>query len=169
MSKKQQATFPGAGNDFYKTNGVDASFSTDGPSLTRQEFAAEADINTIMKQYEGYNTGPGNLPNQRDPAAMFYADFTALPKSLMDYHAMMDTAQTAFMTLPAEVRREFNNSPVEFYEFASDPENIGQLRTWGLAAPEKVPEPPMKVEIVAGGDQVKPAAAPGGAATHGST
>lgn len=155
MSKNGNATFPQAANDFVKSNGVDASFRTVGPSLTRQEFVEECDINTLMSKYDKHaGTGPGMLSHQ-DPS-MFYADFTQLPDSLLEYHNYMDRAHSSFMTLPAAVRREFENDATMFVEFASDPENLSQMRTWGLAPPEKVEAAPMKVEVVS------PAAPPPG-------
>lgn len=144
----------------------------DQPSLTRQEFADECDINTLMAQYEKHaGTGAGNLPNQRRDEP-FYADFTALPGSLLEYMEFMDTAERAFMSLPAQVRREFDNSPHMFVEFASDPENLSQMRTWGLAAPDPQEEPPGPIGMPASS---APAGAPpapqgpAGASTHGPT
>lgn len=138
---KSKVEFPNAVHDFYKSNGVDARFFTVGPSATRQEFLEECDINTLMKKYEGHaGTGPGMLQHQ-DPA-MFYADFTDLPQSLLEYHAFMDRAQFSFMSLPASVRKEFDNDAALFVEFATHPDNLEQMRTWGLAPPApKAPEP----------------------------
>lgn len=148
MSKKIE--FPQAAHDFYKSNGVDAKTYNYEPSMARQEFAEECDINQLMKRYETYaGTGPGNLPlSNNDPSKMFYADFTALPMNLIDYHQYMAEAEHAFMTLPAVVRREFENSPYLFVEFASDPANLEQMRTWGLAPAAPKEPPPQKVEIV---------------------
>ena len=132
MSKN---TFPQALHGFYKSNGVDAGFATEGPSLTRQEFAEECDINTLMKRYDGHVIGgPGNM----SPANMMYADFTQVPGTLMEYHEFMQMAEAEFMRLPAVVRKEFENDPQQFVEFASDPENLPQMVTWGLADPKKV-------------------------------
>lgn len=152
MSKKDYSydadpVFPQAMHDFRKYNGAtDHVFNTVGPSLTRQEFKEECDINTLMSKYDAHVIGgPGNMPR----AEPFYADFTQVPGNLLDYMEFMNMAQAQFMALPAAVRREFDNSPHMFVEFASDPENIDQLRTWGLAPP-KPPEKP----------QERPAAAP---------
>lgn len=154
MSKKSIA--PQAVHDFVKANAADTALICHDESLTRQEFAEECDINTLMRRYEGHAQGPSNLP-MRDPGQMFYADFTVLPSSVMEFHEYMNTVQASFMSLPAAVRKEFNNSPYEFVDFASDPENLPQLRTWGLAAPEKAPAAPIKVEVVSPGPPAKPA------------
>lgn len=142
-----KVSFPQAGNDFHKTNGGDHATVVVGPSLTRQEFAEECDINTLMKKYDGYvNTGPNGLRNPQD---MFYADFTQMPDNLMAFHQYMAEADHAFMQLPAIVRKEFENSAYQFVEFAADPDNLPQLREWGLAPPAKPEKPePMEVRVV---------------------
>lgn len=140
MSKSNSSNPGMAVYDFYKSNGSDTAIYNDEPSMTRQEFADECDINTIMRRYEVAGATINGLP--RDTAiAPFYADFTRMPTNLLDYMAQMDEANAAFMTLPATVRREFDNSAVQFVDFASDPENLPQMRSWGLAPP--LPEPPM--------------------------
>lgn len=116
-------------------------------SMTRQEFAEECDINALMKRYEGHAIGGPGLLQHMDPS-MFYADFTQLPNTLQEYHAFMDRAQFSFMSLPAAVRKEFENDATMFVEFAADPENLSQMRTWGLAPPEKAVEAPVKVEVI---------------------
>lgn len=161
--------FQEASNDFYKSSSRSKDFvtNTDGPSLTRQEFAEECDINTLMAKYDTHVIGgPGNLP----PMEPVYTDFTTAPSSLLEYMTLMIDAEKAFMSLPAVVRREFDNSAQMFVDFASDPENLDQMRTWGLAPPAKAPEAPMRVEVVT------PAAPPEASkkppekvSTHGST
>ncbi|WNK14164.1 MAG: internal scaffolding protein [Microvirus sp.] len=137
-----KVTFPQAGHDFYKSNGANTVYNTVGPSLTRQEFAEECDINTLMKRYETYGTSVNGLrPDAQKDA--FYADFSQMPNNLLDYMGMVKEAETAFMMLPASVRREFDNDAVAFVDFASDPSNIEQMRNWGLAAPAKAPERPL--------------------------
>lgn len=161
--------FPQAAHDFRKTNGGDHSFVTDGPSLTRQEFAEECDINTLMARYDNAIAGgPNMLPPP--PDAMHYIDWSSAPSTLLEYMDMMQVATDAFMKLPAVVRKEFDNDAVQFADFASDPENLPQMRTWGLAAPEKAKDEPMQVRIVP--EPAKPGDAPkaaDAAATHVST
>lgn len=139
MSSKKQEY---ASHDWGKTNGLDREVHLvmpGGPSLCRQEFAAECDINEIMRRYEV----TGILPNDgREPQ---YVDFTALPRDLMSTMEILNDAEAAFMTLPARVRREFDNDPISFVAFAGDPENLDQMREWGLAPkpePTVSPVPP---------------------------
>lgn len=111
------------------------------PSMTRQEFADESDVNNIMKKFQKTGILPANVTQQPQ-----YLDLTKVP----DLQTAMNVkiqADKAFMTLPAKVRREFDNDPVKFVEFATDKDNLPKLREWGLAAPEKAPDPPLKVEV----------------------
>ncbi|QCQ84577.1 internal scaffolding protein [Blackfly microvirus SF02] len=105
----------------------------EGPSLTRQEFADECDINVLMAQYE--KTGTINHFNSATPQ---YLDLTEMPDDLMGSLAVMKEAELAFMRLPAKVRKEFDNDPLDFTNYALDPNNLDQLREWGLAAPKPV-------------------------------
>lgn len=113
-----------------------------GRSRTRQEFQDECDINAIMKRYE--KTGVLTHYSKREPQYIDFGD------GVPDFHTamnMMVAAETAFLTLPAVVRKRFENDPQEFVAFASNAENIGQLREWGLAAPEKAADAPIRVEV----------------------
>jgi len=110
---------------------------TGGPSRTRQEFAAECDINTIMARYE--RTGVVSHVAARPPA---YLDLSDVP-DLMGALAVLEAAGAAFDGLPAHIRREFDNDVPKFVAFAEDPANIDRLREWGLAEPLPVPGSPL--------------------------
>jgi len=126
-----EPTYDPALRDFFKPH--DSFAVADwGPSLTRQEFVDECDINQIMLKYERTGVLPG--PNAAEP---MYVDFTQIPDNLADSLRMMDEAQTAFMQLPATIRREFDNNALAFTEFAMDPTNLDQMRDWGLAKPKE--------------------------------
>lgn len=103
------------------------------PSLAKQSFRDEANINNIMARYE--RTGIIEHQNKFNGQ---YGDFT----SDLDYHGAMNqviAAQNMFETLPAKVRAKFNNDPGQFLEFADNPENSDELIEMGLAsAPENV-------------------------------
>lgn len=107
------------------------------PSLTKQCFAADADINNIMRKFE--QTGMIDHLSKYEGS---YQDLTDMP----DYHTALNaviSAQEMFMSLPAEVRANFKNDPGEFLEFVDKPENIDKLREWGLAS-ELDPKPVLK-------------------------
>lgn len=133
---KAPVTVPPELYDFYACNGSDTGLRNDEPSLTRQEFSEECDINVIMAQYE--KTGVISHVVSREP---LYLDLGDMPdfRTAMD---MMAEAEKAFMSLPAKVRREFDNDAREFVEFAQDPANLDKMREYGLAPPAEEPEPP---------------------------
>lgn len=129
-------------NNFYKVSGVRSDYYDDQPSLTRQEFKAECDINTIMDRYE--KSGAFSHVNRAQP---IYMDCTQFP----DLRGAMDTmrvAGEAFAMLPAKVRREFDNDAQKFVDYARDPANLKQMREWGLADPEKPAPLPIEVKVV---------------------
>lgn len=135
---------------------IDVGADNDLPSMTRQEFTDECDINRLMAKYESHKF----LPNAKTQEPM-YLDFCDMPDLPTAMRAMMD-AEEAFMSLPARVRREFDNDAMRFVEYASDAGNSEQLVEWGLAAPPAPPEKPIEVRVVADppppGDAPKPTA-----------
>jgi hypothetical protein len=129
-------------HDFYKPGSADPVVLDWGPSLTRQEFAAECDINTIMERYE--TTGTINHVARTEP---LYLDYTAVPRDLASAMDFMRGASQEFMRLPAHVRREFDNDPKLFVDYAADPKNVDRMREWDLAKkPQEAPSP-IRVEV----------------------
>jgi len=129
-------------NDFYKTSGVRCDIDEFDPSLTRQEFAEECDINTIMARYEA-----GGAVSHVNKAQPVFLDTTLYPGLQASMDAFRE-ASLSFAALPAQVRREFDNDPQKFVDFAVDPENLDRMREWGLAAPKAAPAAPVKVEVI---------------------
>lgn len=133
---------PEAVNDWYKPAQVRGDMGLFEPSMARQEFADECDINVLMARYEA-----GGAVTHVNQAVPVYMDVTAVPdlRGAMD---AMRVATAAFLSLPAKVRRQFDNDPQAFVDFAQDGVNLEQMRSWGLApAVEPVP-PPLRVEVV---------------------
>lgn len=97
------------------------------PSLAKQSFADECDINTIVNRFGlGYEM-PENV------AAPVYGDFT---EQINDYHTAMNfiaAAHESFDALHADVRSRFNNDPGQFVDFVNDPVNGPELVRMGLA------------------------------------
>lgn len=120
---------------------VQISFGDPSKSKTRQEFKEECDVNELMRRFQK----TGIMP--QGSSAPRYLDCTAVP-NFQDAMQLMIDADKAFMRLPAIVRKEFDNDPQAFVAFAQDADNLGKLREWGLAAPEKVADAPMRVEVV---------------------
>lgn len=104
------------------------------PTLTKQSFAEEVDINTIVRRF-GLT---GELPQGvRMPT---YGDF----QGITDFHEAVNAiaqANESFDAMPGEVRARFHNDPGEFVAFCSDPENRAEARKLGLLAAEVVPAP----------------------------
>lgn len=126
-----------------KRSRVYADLSCYVGSMTKQEFAADCDINNIVKNF----MKTGQLPlSQRMPN---YGDFTSALDFQSSLHVVI-RAQEQFASLPADVRKRFANDPAEFLAFINDPENSQEAIKLGLAI-EAVPEPtpePQKVIVV---------------------
>lgn len=109
------------------------------PSLTRQEFAADADINVIIERMGlGYEMPVNTIPPMD-------GDFTDLP----DFTAatqMIRRAQEVFNALPAKIRNRFENDPQKYIDFFQDPENGLEAIKLGLVKPplpvDTPPAPP---------------------------
>lgn len=124
-------------------------------TMTQQHMAEATDINNIMKKYEA--TGLLDHLNQYQGE---YGDFTVMP----DFHTAMNKikdAEEMFLTIPASIRDKFENDAGKFVEFASNPENLDELREMGLApqAPVESEHPTTKAKkaekIVPSGDNQK--------------
>lgn len=119
------------------------------PSRTQQHMADECNINTIVKRFGLTGTLPqaAKLPT--------YGDFTGL----YDYQTALNALQEAnevFDSLPADIRKRFENNPAMFVDFCSNSDNLDELREMGLAKPApvvSVPQEPMQPgsEPAAGG------------------
>lgn len=110
----------------------------DSPSMTKQSFKDECDINNILDRYQ--RTG---MIDHLTKHNYQYGDFDPV-----EYHDAMNTiaeGNTMFEELPSKVRAYFEGDPQKFMEYAQDEANIEQLREWGLAKPYQhvdLPDPP---------------------------
>lgn len=101
-------------------------------SLAQQQFAEEADINTIVKRF-GLT---GELPTVPHPPT--YADFG----DVMDFQSAQNAiiaATQGFMAFPAPLRAQFDNDPQRMIEFLSDPANRKEAESLGLVT-KKTPQ-----------------------------
>lgn len=110
-------------------SGLDCSVDRDTgeylPSMTKQSFAEECDINTIVRRF-GLT---GELPE--GVRAPTFGDFQDVP----DYHSAMNAirqADEAFFEMPAELRARFGNDAGLFVEFCSDEKNRDEAERMGL-------------------------------------
>lgn len=104
-------------------------------SRTLQAFRDECDVNQIMAKFER----TALLDHVREYEGR-YGDFTDCPQ---DFHMAMNQVRRTmamFGTLPAKVRKQFNNDPGMFVEFVSGADEA-QLREAGLIPPGDTAEP----------------------------
>lgn len=139
----------GLSSAFVQHEPVDVLF--DEPSRTRQEFAAECDINVIMAGYER-----SGVLSHMNPVQPMYLDLSEGVPDLRESLDIVRTATESFMSLPARVRAQFDNDPVAFVDYCGVEANRDQLKEWGLLKPE-APEPPVtRVEVVNASPQPGP-------------
>lgn len=109
---------------------------TPGKTMTEQAHGNACNINTIVNRYKAGQPLP-----ERDGQPNF-GDFS----QVVDYHeavTQVDEAETAFMALPASLRKHFNNDPGQLLQFISDPNNRDEAIRLGLLKrpePETVPQ-----------------------------
>lgn len=101
------------------------------PSLTQQQFAADADINNIMAKYSktGCLVDPILTPS-RKPS---FGDFSGVP----EFQAAQDLlAQSfeAFDAMPSHLRARFSNDPVNLLAFLEDPSNRDEAVRLGICS-----------------------------------
>jgi len=121
------------------------------PTMTKQEFIAESDINNIVRDFTPRVMAELTL------RTLQAGGFDELPDNL-DYQQALEiagSAQNTFATLPAQVRKRFDNDPGKFLQFMQDPANQDEAIKLGLAtdtrpivekAPEKAPEAPLEAK-----------------------
>lgn len=106
------------------------------PTLTKQAFGPECNINNIMARYQ--KSGVVEHINNRTPV---YGDFAEIP----DYQTALDivyTAEDAFLQLPSQVRKFFNNDPSFMLAFMQDPKNLDTCQKLGLIPKTEVAQKP---------------------------
>jgi phage internal scaffolding protein len=116
-----------------------------GESLTQQHFKKETDIVEIIKKHDR----TGIIEHVARGVAQ-YGDYSEV-NEYREALDMVNSATANFMSLPAELRKMFDNDPGAFFEFATDPKNEAKMQEMGLAEkpqaaaadllPEADPEP----------------------------
>ncbi len=92
-----------------------------GESRTKQAFREETDINRIL--------AIGNKTGAISHLAKYegtYGDFEQF--DFLTAQLQIRKGDEIFEALPAELRREFSQSPRLFFEFVNDPANKGRLK-----------------------------------------
>ncbi|AKI26870.1 internal scaffolding protein VP3 [Gokushovirinae Bog1183_53] len=120
----------------------------DEPSLTKQSFAADADINNILARYArtGYMTDPLN-PSTRKPQ---YGDFSSVP-DFQEAQEIVNDAYEMFEALPGQLRARFNHDPAGLLAFLAEPSNYEEAVKLGIIEPKIEPKidqkPPVSEEV----------------------
>lgn len=83
------------------------------PSRTKQEFKEEVNINEIIARMRRGISPPAWMTS----ATPRFGDFTDLPVSFQEAHAIMQKGNEVFMSLPLEMRRAADH----------DPRNLGKI------------------------------------------
>ncbi len=110
-------------------NSASSTFVFRKPSLAKQSFRDECDINYILRQFNVTGQLPaGSVQPQ-------YGDFSGITDYQSALNAVM-AAQDSFLQLPAKLRARFDNDPALFVEFASDEANRDEMKALGLLSQE---------------------------------
>lgn len=106
-----------------------------GVSRTQQSQKEDADINVIVRRFgvTGMIPQVQRLPTFQDFEGVF--DFQSAQNALVQ-------ANRAFMQVPAAVRARFANDARLFVDFCSDPKNLDELRSMGLAPKKETRDVP---------------------------
>lgn len=88
---------------------------------TKQSFKAETDINRILSRAQK----TGTISHLAKHEAR-YGDFAGF--DFQEAQLMIAQGNQIFDELPSEIRKEFNQSPQEFFEFTNDPAHADKLR-----------------------------------------
>jgi phage internal scaffolding protein len=110
-------------------NSARSTFVFSKPSLAKQSFRDECDINNILRQFNVTGQLPAGSVQPR------YGDFSGITDYQSALNAVM-AAQDSFLALPAKLRARFDNDPALFVEFASDEANKDEMRALGLLSQE---------------------------------
>ena len=100
-------------------------FASDKPSLTKQSFADECDINQIMSRF--ISTGQISHLNHAEP------NYGLAPS--LDFREALEIVQNSeesFANLPSEIRQRFGQNPEAFLAFVEDETNLPELARMGL-------------------------------------
>ncbi len=106
-------------SNYFREHGVpEVKLYDDG--RTKQAFKDGTDINRILAAFQ--KTGAISHLNKYEP---MYGDFESF--DFLQAHLQINKGDKIFSELPSEIRREFGQSPAEFFRFVNDPVNKDRL------------------------------------------
>ena len=89
--------------------------------MTKQSFKDSTDINKLLARAQV----TGTLSHLEKHEGV-YGDFSDF--DFFEANQMLARGKSIFEELPSEIRKEFNQSPAEFFAFVNDPKNAGKLK-----------------------------------------
>ncbi len=107
-------------SDYYAQTGKYFFPKYERPGRTKQAFKKSCDINAILKKAQKTGTVSHLAKHGGE-----YGDFTGF--DFLEAQTRLAKAAEIFDELPSEMRKEFDNQPAKFFEFANDPQNVGKL------------------------------------------
>lgn len=111
-----------------KTVSDETSYFDVKPSLTKQSFRDECEINNIMKKWQ--KTGMMDHLAKVSPQFGDFSNYTS--DSYQDALNIVITAQEAFAALSSDIRGRFYNDPTYFLDFVNNPDNADEIVKLGL-------------------------------------
>lgn len=109
---------------------------TGDPGLTEQSHKKSCDIHVILRNAE--RTGV------MDHVSRFKGTYMDMPSGV-DFHEaqnILASATQMFESVPAEIRKRFNNDPAEYLDFMQDENNRDKMVALGLDTSHLPPPPP---------------------------
>lgn len=94
------------------------------PSMTKQSFKDECDINKIIARY-GVHNASMIRPQRQGPAQFLQVPVPDFQQAL----EMIEQAESAFASLPAKTRQIFENDPLKFVSFldTATPQKLAEI------------------------------------------
>lgn len=112
---------------------------TDDPGFTEQAHKDEVSIHNIMRKYKQTGVIEHNAQYEGE-----YMDMTSAP-DFYEAKVIIAEANSMFETVPAHIRKDFDNDPAQFLDFMQDPANYQEIEEYGLSTahlPEPAPPAP---------------------------
>jgi len=123
---------------FHRMRVTNSHFPTPEGAVTQQQFKDECDMNRIVK-----NAARGIAPSRFARGVANYGDFSEIP-DVCEAYSIVQRAQEAFNTLPAELRLELNNDPTNVNKLTRE-----QLERYKLLKQAPAPSQPAQSQPAA--------------------
>lgn len=101
-------------------------FEPSGESKTQQHHVELVKVQNLIKQYDR----SGVLTHVAQGVA-HYGDYSKV-NEYQQYLDFVNAANSLFAELPSNIREKFGNDPGQFFEYATDPKNKGDMEEMGL-------------------------------------